>query len=564
MCKCEICGRSDFKNYKSLSPHIRKTHKINSKEYYDEYLKKEDKGTCLICGKETKFENLSTGYRKYCKKCKTKSNYRIDMLRQVFINNSENIINKRKQTCLEKYGVDNPNKNKEVRDKIEQTCLENYGTRTPFTNEKIIKKIKNTNIKKYGVDNPTKNNEIKEKIKQINIEKYGCICPLHSEKIKEKVKLTNLEKYGFDNPLKNKEIKERGKQTYLNNFISKVEEILEINNLELLSDYNHNRKLIKLRCKTCNSIFETQYFYIQQGYGKCSTCFPKNSGISNLEKEISVFIKSIESSEIIENSREIIKPYELDIYIPSKNIAIEFNGLYYHSEEHGKDNNYHLNKTELCESKNIQLIHIFEDEWIYKQEIVKSRLKQLLNLNYNLPKIHARKCVIKEISPEIKNEFLEKYHLQGKDNSNIKLGAFYNDELISVMTFSHGNISKGSKNIKNIWELNRFCSNYNYHIPGIASKLFSYFKKNYVWKEIFSYADRRWSNGNVYYRLNFNLDNITKPNYWYVKDIKRIHRFNLRKRPDEPKDITEAVLRSQEGYHRIYDCGHLKFKMIKT
>ena len=212
----------------------------------------------------------------------------------------------------------------------------------------------------------------------------------------------------------------------------------------------------------------------------------------------------------------------------------------------------------MCEKQNIQLIHIFEDEWVLKQEIIKSRLKQILGVNNSI-RIHARKCIIKEISPKVKNKFLEEYHIQGKDNSVIKLGAFYNNELISVMTFSHGSISKGSKNINDIWELNRFCSNLNYHVPGIASKLLSHFKRNYEWKEIFSYADRRWSEGNVYFQLGFELEHITKPNYWYIKNGLRIHRFNLRKKPDEPKDIPEWILRAKEGYHRIYDCGHYKF-----
>jgi len=115
------------------------------------------------------------------------------------------------------------------------------------------------------------------------------------------------------------------------------------------------------------------------------------------------------------------------------------------------------------------------------------------------------------------------------------------------MTFSKGNIAKGSKAVEGIWELNRFCSNYNYRVVGAAGKLLEYFKKNYDWKEIFSYADRRWSNGNLYKQLGFELIGTTKPNYWYIISYKRIHRFNLRKRPDEPKDIPEWILRLQEG-----------------
>ena len=130
------------------------------------------------------------------------------------------------------------------------------------------------------------------------------------------------------------------------------------------------------------------------------------------------------------------------------------------------------------------------------------------------------------------------------------------------MTFSVGNISKGSTNKEGVWELNRFCSNYNYHIPGIASKLLAYFKNNYMWDEIFSYADKRWSNGNLYYQLGFNLEHETKPNYWYVKGLERIHRFNLRKKENEPKDIPEWILRQNEGYLKVWDCGNLKFRMV--
>ena len=145
----------------------------------------------------------------------------------------------------------------------------------------------------------------------------------------------------------------------------------------------------------------------------------------------------------------------------------------------------------------------------------------------------------------------------------IKLGAFYNNELISVMTFGKGNISKGSKPKENVWELNRFCSNSSYHIPGIASKLLTYFKRNYQWKEIFSYADKRWSNGNLYNKIGFDLVGETGPNYWYIQNsmFKRIHRFNLRKTKDDPKNIPEWILRQSEGYFRIWDCGSLKFTL---
>ena len=191
-----------------------------------------------------------------------------------------------------------------------------------------------------------------------------------------------------------------------------------------------------------------------------------------------------------------------------------------------------------------------------------AEIKRILETDDSI-RIHARKCKIFEITSKEKDDFLEQYHIQGKDISSIRLGAYYNNELISVMTFSKGNISKGSINEENVWELNRFCTKNLYNIPGIASKLFCHFKKNYEWIKIFSYCDRRWSIGNTYYKLGFQLNKITKPNYWYVKGIKRIHRFNLRKRSNEPKDVTEEVLRKIEGYYRIWDCGNLKFIIEK-
>ncbi len=546
MLKCEICGKK-YNNYRCLGSHIKQKHNISTKEYYNKYLKKENEGMCE-CGKETNFETLNLGYRKFCSiKCSR---------------NSNKVKEKQKKTNLEKYGVNNPSKNKEIIEKRKRTNLKKYGFENPSQNLEIKEKKRRTSIKNWGVDNPNELNKIKEKKKQIFLEKYGVDNPNKNEEIVEKRKQTNLKKYGFEHPNKNEEIKNKISRTRKEKFIPILNESLKILDLEIIDNnyindmFDHNWKCLK-----CGNIFNSKWDYIKQGNIRCINCFPKEIGYSKAEKEISEFIKLFNLS-IVENDRNIIKPHELDIYIPSKNIAIEFDGLYYHSELF-KDKNYHLNKTELCESKNIQLIHIFEDEWLFKQDIVKSRLKQLLNLNNDLPKIYARKCEIREIDSKTKNLFLNKYHIQGEDKSNIKLGAFYNNKLISVMTFSKGNISRSFFINKGIYELSRFCSNYSYHIIGIASKLLSHFKKNYEWKEIFSYADRRWSIGNLYKKIGFEFDSFTKPNYWYVKGLNRIHRFNLRKRYDEPKDIPEYILRTKDGYSLIWDCGHYKFTTIK-
>jgi hypothetical protein len=219
-----------------------------------------------------------------------------------------------------------------------------------------------------------------------------------------------------------------------------------------------------------------------------------------------------------------------------------------------------------CKKVGFNLITIFEDEWVYKKDIVKSRLKNILGIDKDVVKIHARKCIIKEISITEASMFCEENHIQGYTGSSIKIGAFYGNELVSVMTFAKPSLSKGYSNYSaGVFELSRFCSKLNYNVVGIASKLLKYFRNNYSWSLMFSYADRRWSNGNLYNKIGFEFDSITKQNYWYFRggDTKRSHRFVLRKKHDEPKDITEWEIRKSQGWNRIWDCGNLKYVINK-
>lgn len=499
--KCLLCGKECLK----IGMHLKK-HGICSKEYYDKFFGsiKENDGKCLLCGKDTKFLNVYLGYSKHCSsKCS---------------NSDQSVILKKIFTCRNNFSVDYPGQSSTVKDRIKNSCRKNL-----------------------GVDNPAKSNIVKVKMKK-----------------------TCKDRFGVEYSSQCSNIKARKRKKFLERFLKIIHSNLDELSLKMLDEkeYTDSYTDFNILCLKCGNIFKTSYTAIQQGYGRCPNCYPKNK--SNAETDILNFIKSLNFSfkELVENSRKIIPPYELDIYIPSKKIAIEYNGLYWHSEKILKDKMYHMNKLNKCEDNNIRLIQIFEDEWLSKQDIVKSKLKQILNIS-NRIRIHARKCNIKPISNTIKNEFLNKYHLQGQDTSSIRLGAFYKDQLISVMTFNRGSISKGSKLLPKHWELNRFCSNSNYHIPGIASKLLSFFKKNYEWEQIYSYADRRWSSGNLYKVLGFELKHNTKPNYWYIKNCLRIHRYNLRKKLDEPKDVPEWVLRINEGYNRIWDCGNIKFILNK-
>ena len=342
-------------------------------------------------------------------------------------------------------------------------------------------------------------------------------------------------------------------------FIEKAKQIHFINYDYSEVDYINSYTKVKIKCPKHGEFYQVPHSHLK-GYG-CRKC-GRTTSLSELE-----LIKFFNDNniEIIENDRKILGNKEIDIVNLKRKIGIEFNGLYWHSELF-KDKNYHLDKTNLCQKKGIQLIHIFEDEWINKKVIVKSILKNKLGLITN--KIYGRKCEIKKLSLNESKEFLNKNHLQGNVKSNIKLGLFYNNELVSVMTFEK--LRKGLGNDddnKNYYNLNRFCNKVDTNIIGGASKLLKYFIKQYSPEEIVSYADKRWSKGNLYEKLGFKKIHETKPDYSYFHKnyVKRYHRFNFRK--DNLKKLgfdienkTEHEIMINNEYLRIYDCGKIKYK----
>lgn len=343
------------------------------------------------------------------------------------------------------------------------------------------------------------------------------------------------------------------KCTYERNF-NKWSDRLKKENYKLLNIKDNKIYFI------CNNNHTSEMFCSNWMNGqKCGKCF-KEMSESKYEIEMREFLKD-NCIDFITNDRTIISPKELDIYIPEHKIAIEFNGIYWHTEKYGKDRKYHLNKTIECENKNIQLIHIFEDEWTEKKEIVKSIILSKLGKLPN--RLYARKCEIKLLDSKICNNFLNDNHLQGSCNSSIKLGLFYNNELVSCMTFGKRKITG-----KSTFELLRFCNKLNYFIIGGASKLFKYFLNNYNTNCITTYADRRYSNSNFYEQLGFEFSHNSNPSYWYFKE-KREHRSKYMKHKlsklldDFDPNKTEYQNMLVNGYTKIWDCGCKVYKIKK-
>lgn len=331
----------------------------------------------------------------------------------------------------------------------------------------------------------------------------------------------------------------------------------------IISDYNGRFTKLKIICKL-HGEFEQQPNNHLSGNG-CPFC---HNIISKSETEIVSFLKQYNIA-MITNDRKLISPLEIDIILPAHNIGIEFCGLYWHSELFKNDKNYHLNKLQLMNKMNYKLITIFEDEWLHKRDIVQSRLLHLLGLSTKGK--GARQLTIKSISAKEAKDFLDMYHIQGNGTYGYaKYGAYDLSELVAVMTFSKPRLALGrKKNIAAPDELLRFASN-GKNYPGLASRLFRTFVKEYKPKEIISYADRRWSDGNLYKQLGFELESITGVNYWHTKGAAQRHyRFNFRK--DRIKHLvengntkTEIEIMRELGYSRIWDCGSLKFLWKST
>ena len=290
------------------------------------------------------------------------------------------------------------------------------------------------------------------------------------------------------------------------------------------------------------------------GHG-CPRC-GKGKIISNFEDEIYSFVKKIAHSAIQSNRTILDNKNELDIFIPKNNLAIECDGLHWHSE-YFKDKNYHIEKTSECAQKGVRLIHVFEDEWINKKNIVKSILSNIILQSDR--KIYARKCVIKKVSKIEKSIFLNSNHIQGNVGTSIDIGLYLNDELVSLMCFSPLRLNLGLKSKNKEFELIRFCNKMGTNVIGGASKLFQSFIRENNPSKIISYSDNRWFEGEMYPKLGFKFLHNSMPNYYYVVNRQRENRFKYRKsilvKEGFDKNKSEHEIMLERKIYRIYDCG---------
>ena len=492
---------------------------------------------------------------------------------------------KSKETCLEKYGVEYYQQTEEFKEKSKQTNNERYGVDYYAQTEEYKRRSKETSIERYGVESYSQTEDWKQKTKetvqqqygadniaqsqyykdnlgkyqtkshQTNVERYGAKYYTQSDKYKskkqehlEKIKETNLERCGVERYQESKEYKNKLVNSFKQRLVDDGYSDLGYKYVSYKGNKEH-----ELYCPYCHNNFvinhDDQYYYRNKNHQEiCTNCNPIQKGYSAAEKDLLSYVSSIYSGTIIENDRSVIAPYELDIYLPELHLAIEYNGLYWHSNEQ-KPNNYHRMKSDMCKKLGVHLIHVFEDDWVNKQSIIKSVISNFVNNTVNR-RIYARKCEIRAISDKtLINNFLVSNHLLGRTTFiSYCAGLYYNGELVSLITMHL------LKKAECKWELNRYAIKNGVTIIGGAERLLKHITQSIDYSSIITYNDNSIFRGLVYKRLGFQYIRTNAPNYMFIQGdcLERFPKQTIRKW----NVGYSREMEQQLGLHRVYNAGN--------
>lgn len=379
-----------------------------------------------------------------------------------------------------------------------------------------------------GVDNEKANS----KRKQTMLEKYG--VEFNSQRPEVKVLLGENTKTPEWKELMR--VKAYEQSSYIDRGFWTPEKLHEMNQTKNLAEIAEvvgcERQWVAMRL--CDGGFKAKYH-------------PPKSGVSSQELKIRGLLVE-HGIEFISSDRNLISPKEVDIYIPEHNLAIEVNGLYWHSEPAGKDKTYHLNKTVECEKHGVQLLHFWDKEVEEKFDVISSMILQKCGRS---ERVFARKCKIIEPGKKEVDEFLERNHLQGSCVFYKAIGLEYENELVAVMTYGKPRFSK-----KHETEILRYATKNGLTIVGGFSRVLSRLNGRIV-----SYANLRYSNGNLYEKCGFTRIHDSEPAYWYTDGSQLHHRMKFQKHKiANGRTGTEKELALDDGFFRIWDCGNRVFE----
>ena len=517
--ECKICHK-EMKSALSMCTHLTKSHAMTPKEYFDKYVKNDGDDVCKQCGKPTTFKGFGKGYNKFCSR-----------------------------KCSAVYIKEHPEINAAKYEAYKKTMMATYGVSNCAELESVKESRKKTMNERYGVDFYSQASDFADKTKKTNLERYGKTSYIATEAFQEKLRASNMERIGVPY-----------------NFCKRTESATE-NYKEILSKCGctlisfDNKKSITYKCDSCGAICTEQDLFVKSrialGVTACSICIKKDDNVSIAENQLREFVESL-GVKTTHYGRNFLGKYGADIVSEDHKIIIEYDGVHWHSELY-KPDDYHLEKTETGIKMGYRVIHVFSDEWLFKQDIVKSRIRNAFGLNTS-HRIFARKCSVVKVEDTDARKFLTENHIQGYCACSDRYGLMYEGELVAVMTF-------GKSRFENdVTELLRFCTKIDVSVPGGAGRLFSAFVNEHKDIDfIVSYADRRWSSQNAFYnKIGFSFARTTPPNYHYVENERRVNRMEYQKAKlvaeGADPNKSERQIMEERGIYRIYDCGNDRFE----
>lgn len=569
---CKACAYSDPARQQKISATMEERYGVSNAAHSAELIKKK---------KETINKLYGVDHPSQCKSIKEKKkltmqqNWGVDNPSQSkFIQNKKIETNRRKRgvswptqdplvqetiknSNLSKYGSTSSLGNSIVRSKGISTIQQKYGVDNPQQNIHIRSKTISTNIERYGVDAPSKNLVIKDKIRKTNIKKYGSSSWFSSDEAKIMLPLIHKSVRGVDNPSKDPSVQDKIRKTFENNYgvphinyIDKPKETIDIlTSEELFSNFVSNLTVKEAAHRL--GVNESTVYRLSRTY-QCRSVMDLSynsyeSKITDLLDEFNIPYQT--------HCRNIIEPFELDIYLPDYKIAIEVGSMYWHGEQFGRTRMYHYNKWKNCKQQGITLFQYFDQDINEYWSLTRSKILRAIKIPVQV--IGARLTEISHCSINEERDFLNKWHVKGfSNNRNTVIAAKYNNKIAGIMTIQHSN---------NIATIDRWATDVNYSWPGLFSRcLTKWIKISEFSGEIRTWCDNRLGDGRVYNSSGFVEIDTSKPGYWYFRNNGLENRVKYQKHKlsklfqltPEQLQLSEWEIMQQQGYDRIWDAGH--------
>jgi len=466
----------------------------------------------------------------------------------------------RKKTCQEKYGCDSPMQSPKVQEKIKQTMQKKYGVDHPMHSKAIKEKIRNTCQKKYGCDNPTQNKQVRRKTEETNKRRYGGVAPLQNEQVKAKLRKTNQKKYGVDyttqDPQTREKMEQTNKQRYgvENPFFSPIiQQKMHDKWRELYSKRLSNGQLLMQICEQAKVPIQNAY-RIFEIYGEQVFLDYVNNheqAISALELRFIELMKpEFDLQHYNQRPAGIILDRRPDFKLTNQGhtVYINLDGLYWHSDKHIRNKNYHMEMSKAFRGAGLRLLQFREDEVQNRSNIVKSIILNALHMTTN--RINARDTKITDLTPKEARSFLDQNHLMGFRRSTKHYGICHENQIIAVMSTTY---SAQTQTL----EIDRFATANNTLIRGGFGKLLSHAKHAFNPTTVVSFCDLRYATGNSYTAVGFQKQSSSLGWNW-TNGKQTFNRLQCRANMDDRK-LSQKEHSEELKWYKIYDAGQAKY-----